>query len=52
MGIPTANFLDQVVDGLPEEIETGIFFGWAQIEGKNEIHGMVVSIGKEIDSNL
>jgi len=45
LGIPTANFPDSVVDGLPREIETGIFFGWAQIEGKNEIHGMVVSIG-------
>jgi len=44
LGIPTANFPDDVVDGLPKEIETGIFFGWAKVDA-SPIHPMVVSIG-------
>ena len=45
LGIPTANFPDEVVDKLPAEITTGIFFGWAQIDA-SPIYPMVVSIGK------
>jgi len=44
LGIPTANFPDDVVDKLPAEITTGIFFGWAQID-QSPVYPMVVSIG-------
>jgi len=44
LGIPTANFPDDVVDALPAEIKTGIFFGWAMID-VGPIYPMVVSIG-------
>ena len=47
LGIPTANFPDAVVDGLPEQIETGIFFGWAKVD-ESPVHPMVVSIGEWI----
>ena len=45
LGIPTANFPDEVVDLLPDEIQTGIFFGWAKVDDF-PVHPMVVSIGK------
>ena len=47
LGIPTANFPDEVVDALPKEIETGIFFGWAKVDSSS-IYPMVVSIGKVV----
>lgn len=43
LGIPTANFSEEVVNKLPESISTGIYFGWAKILGN--IHKMVISIG-------
>ena len=46
LGIPTANFPDDVVDALPAEIKTGIFFGWAMID-VGPIYPMVVSIGEK-----
>jgi len=44
LGIPTANFPEDVVEELPEDIKTGIYFGFASVE-KGEVHKMVMSIG-------
>lgn len=44
LGIPTANFEPHVVKELPPELETGIYFGWAQID-KGPVHKMVMSVG-------
>ncbi|KAK0180154.1 hypothetical protein PV327_005823 [Microctonus hyperodae] len=43
LGIPTANFPEDVVDSLPQDFKTGIYYGWAAFEG--EIYKMVMSIG-------
>uniref|UniRef100_A0A9L0RQ49 Riboflavin kinase n=1 Tax=Equus caballus TaxID=9796 RepID=A0A9L0RQ49_HORSE len=44
LGIPTANFPEQVVDNLPADLSTGIYYGWASV-GSGDVHKMVVSIG-------
>uniref|UniRef100_A0A4W6GCN3 Riboflavin kinase n=1 Tax=Lates calcarifer TaxID=8187 RepID=A0A4W6GCN3_LATCA len=44
LGIPTANFPDTVVDSLPADISTGIYYGWACV-GNGDVHKMVMSIG-------
>ncbi|XP_059558214.1 riboflavin kinase-like [Myotis daubentonii] len=44
LGIPTANFPEQVVDNLPADVSTGIYYRWASV-GTGEVHKMVVSIG-------
>lgn len=44
LGIPTANFPDSVVEHLPADIPTGIYYGWARV-GHGEVHKMVMSIG-------
>lgn len=44
LGIPTANFDEEVVDGLPAEISTGIYFGWAKLDN-DPVEKMVMSIG-------
>ncbi|XP_054630860.1 riboflavin kinase [Dunckerocampus dactyliophorus] len=44
LGIPTANFPDTVVDNLPADISTGIYYGWASV-GNGDVHKMVMSIG-------
>ncbi|KAL4630136.1 riboflavin kinase-like [Arapaima gigas] len=44
LGIPTANFPDSVVDQLPADIGTGIYYGWASL-GNGNVHKMVMSIG-------
>ncbi|KAM7339964.1 hypothetical protein ACRRTK_000579 [Alexandromys fortis] len=44
LGIPIANFPEQVVDSLPADISTGIYYGWASV-GSGAIRKMVVSIG-------
>lgn len=38
-----ANLEDQVVEGLPNDFSTGIYYGWACIDGN--VHKMVASIG-------
>ena len=46
LGIPTANFNQEVVDNLPDHLETGIYFGWTHLEGDGEkVRKAVVSIG-------
>ncbi|KAF7200378.1 riboflavin kinase [Nothobranchius furzeri] len=44
LGIPTANFPDSVVDSLPADIRTGIYYGWASV-GNSNVYKMVMSIG-------
>lgn len=44
LGIPTANFEPHIVKELPPEIETGIYFGWAQVD-HGPVHKMVMSVG-------
>ncbi|MEQ2211950.1 hypothetical protein XENOCAPTIV_021771, partial [Xenoophorus captivus] len=41
---PPANFPDSVVDSLPADVSTGIYYGWACV-GNSDIHKMVTSIG-------
>ncbi|KAK2587950.1 hypothetical protein KPH14_004036 [Odynerus spinipes] len=43
LGIPTANLADDVVDTLPKEFNTGIYYGWVALE--RNIYKMVASIG-------
>lgn len=44
LGIPTANFPESVVDELPEDLPTGVYYGWAQVD-KQPVMKMVMSIG-------
>ncbi|XP_063313260.1 riboflavin kinase [Pelobates fuscus] len=44
LGIPTANFPEHVVDSLPSELTTGIYYGWGCV-GDGHVHKMVMSIG-------
>ncbi|XP_031795510.1 riboflavin kinase [Sarcophilus harrisii] len=44
LGIPTANFPEQVVDNLPHDLSPGIYYGWASV-GNGDVHKMVLSIG-------
>ena len=39
-----ANFPDSVVEKLPESFETGIYYGWASVDG-GAVHRMVISVG-------
>lgn len=39
-----ANFSREVVNNLPEDIATGVYYGWAQVD-KSPIYKMVMSIG-------
>lgn len=44
LGCPTANYPEDVVKQLPNEIECGVYFGFASVD-KGEVNGMVMSIG-------
>lgn len=44
LGIPTANFPDSLVDVLPEEYKSGVYYGWAQVDN-GPVYRMVMSIG-------
>ncbi|XP_042219910.1 riboflavin kinase-like isoform X2 [Homarus americanus] len=44
LGIPTANFPEHVVEELPDEITTGIYYGWAKVDD-GPTFKMVMSIG-------
>lgn len=43
LGIPTANFSEEVVNALPKELPTGVYYGFATID--NKCYKMVMSIG-------
>ncbi|XP_038162398.1 riboflavin kinase-like, partial [Cyprinodon tularosa] len=42
--VSPANFPDSVVDNLPADISTGIYYGWACV-GNGDVYKMVMSIG-------
>lgn len=44
LGIPTANYSNDVISSLPEEVNTGVYYGWAQVNS-GDVHKMVMSIG-------
>merc|ERR1719233_2467730 len=44
LGIPTANYPEDVVDNLPQSFDTGIYYGWACVD-KGDVHKMVLSVG-------
>jgi len=39
----SANLPESVIDALPEDLSTGIYYGWASLRG--EVYKMVTSIG-------
>ena len=40
----TANFPEDVVEGLPSKLESGVYFGWASVD-QGPVYKMVMSIG-------
>ncbi|KAJ1925174.1 riboflavin kinase [Tieghemiomyces parasiticus] len=44
LGIPTANLPEQVVHDACSNLTTGVYFGWAQVDG-GPVYGMVMSLG-------
>ncbi|XP_065351924.1 riboflavin kinase [Cloeon dipterum] len=44
LGCPTANFTHEVVDNLPSDVETGIYYGWANVDD-GPVYKMVMSVG-------
>jgi len=44
LGIPTANLPDEVIEVLPQEMDTGIYYGFANVDG-GPVYKMVMSIG-------
>ncbi|XP_013186322.1 putative riboflavin kinase [Amyelois transitella] len=44
LGCPTANYPLSVVKSLPEQIETGVYYGFAKI-GEGPVYKMVANIG-------
>ena len=41
----TANFNDDVVEKLPSEVTTGIYFGWSKLASEQVVRKAVISIG-------
>ncbi|XP_003384469.1 PREDICTED: riboflavin kinase-like [Amphimedon queenslandica] len=44
LGIPTANYPEEVVERLPLDIKCGVYYGWAKVDN-GPVHKMVMSIG-------
>ncbi len=44
LGIPTANYPEEVVEKLPSELNTGVYCGWASVDN-GDVHKMVLSLG-------
>uniref|UniRef100_A0A6P8IMT6 Riboflavin kinase n=1 Tax=Actinia tenebrosa TaxID=6105 RepID=A0A6P8IMT6_ACTTE len=44
LGIPTANYPEEVVEKYSSLINTGIYCGWAKVDG-GEVYKMVMSVG-------
>ncbi|PIK52458.1 putative riboflavin kinase [Apostichopus japonicus] len=44
LGIPTANFPEDVVSKLPAGFSTGVYYGWAKVDD-GSVEKMVMSIG-------
>ena len=39
-----ANYPEEVINSLPEGLDTGVYYGWASLDG-NEVYKMVLSVG-------
>ncbi|XP_033625092.1 riboflavin kinase-like [Asterias rubens] len=44
LGIPTANYPEEVVEKLPSELNTGVYCGWASVDN-GDVQKMVLSLG-------
>ena len=44
LGFPTANFSEEVIDNLPQELVGGIYFGFAKVDD-GPVYDMVMSVG-------
>ncbi|XP_078327728.1 riboflavin kinase-like [Crassostrea virginica] len=44
LGIPTANYPEDVVEGLPQELPLGVYYGWGNVDD-GEVYKMVLSVG-------
>lgn len=44
LGIPTANFSDDMVSKIPGEMECGVYYGWASVND-GPVSKMVMSVG-------
>ncbi|XP_071098245.1 riboflavin kinase-like [Haliotis cracherodii] len=44
LGIPTANFPEDIVEKLPADLPTGVYYGWANVDG-GDVHKMCMSVG-------
>ncbi|XP_066151426.1 riboflavin kinase [Euwallacea fornicatus] len=44
LGCPTANFDDEIVNNVSEDLSTGVYYGFGQVNG-GQIHEMVMSVG-------
>ncbi|KAK7095957.1 riboflavin kinase-like [Littorina saxatilis] len=44
LGIPTANFPEDVVRSMPESLKLGVYYGWASVDG-GPVLPMVMSVG-------
>jgi riboflavin kinase len=44
LGIPTANFPNEVVENLPTSFDQGVYYGWAQVDN-GPVYKMSMSIG-------
>ncbi|GES75397.1 riboflavin kinase [Rhizophagus clarus] len=45
LGIPTANLQEEATEALCKDVETGIYFGWAQVGNDHTVYPMVMSLG-------
>ena len=41
----SANFPEDVIEALPKEFETGIYYGWAKVSNHGDVNKMVMSVG-------
>ena len=44
IGMPTANYPDEVIEKLPSSFDQGVYYGWAQVNN-GPVYKMVMSIG-------
>uniref|UniRef100_A0A8D2D8G3 Riboflavin kinase n=1 Tax=Sciurus vulgaris TaxID=55149 RepID=A0A8D2D8G3_SCIVU len=51
LGIPTANFPEQVVDNLPADVSTGIYYGWASVVS-GDVHKIVSIVWNPYYKNM
>ena len=42
--LPSANYPESVVEGLPPALESGVYYGWARVE-QGPVYKMVMSVG-------